>query len=643
MAARRAAAIAAVGACTTIERVRPTRHLVAVACLAVAVAIVPAMTRASAGVNGGLTQTGCVDVTETMCEGTAPASASFASEIAPSPDGKDVYVLADLAIHDVRIGTDGAMTPGRCWAAPGAFTSCDPAPMMAGSMRQLALSPDGRFAYLGIDNSGPSAFASLTVLARDPASGALSPIQCAGIAPSIPCPDAAPTHVYGAQDIALSPDGRYLDVFGDRPTNQGTVVSTFARAADGTVSEIGCLASVATSGCSTSPALGYPAAILESPDGSRVYAVGTSSIVSLARDGTGTLHEIGCLSAGATADASCQVEAGADGIQSAVLAPDGRAAYAFNLIGLWNLRTAPDGALEDAGCGLHGHTAPCIPETAGDFSPSFLAIDDAQLYTPNGGIYPLYMDDSVGQQSGGTGITGPSAVAASPAVVYYFANGGLFAFTRVPPIAPLCLDAAATITRPSGTVTVQCTDPRGQPLRFTLDSPPAHGTVAATADGSYGTIQLQYVPAPGSATSDSFTFHVDDGLATGAEGTVRIAIAPASAVPAKTGTKALARVVLTLGSVKTLRVRHGATTLAFRCGRTRCSGTVALLRSGHTVVHARFTADRTGHAHATLRLSRSLRPSGSHRVHLRLRVTATAKGFLPHTVERAIALAAATG
>jgi Bacterial Ig domain len=644
MAARRVASIVAVVACTTIERVRPTRQLLAFACLVVALGVVPAMTRASAGVNGGLTQIGCVDVTETTCEGTAPASESFASEIVPSPDGNDVYVLADLAIHDVRIGTDGTMTLGRCWASPGAFTSCDPEPMMDGSMRQFALSSDGRFAYLAIDNTGPSAFSSLTVFARDPASGALSAIQCIGPAPSIPCPDATPTHVYGGQDIALSPDGRYVDVFGDGSMDQSTVVSTFARAADGTLSEIGCLTTQATSGCVTSPALTYPAAILDSPDGAHVYAVGGGSIVSLARDGTGTLHEIGCLSAGATADTSCHVAAGADGIESAVLAPDGTAAYAFNLMGLWNLRTASDGTLQDAGCGLHGHTVPCVPDTPDGFSPSFLAIDDAQLYTPNGGIYPLYMDHSAGDQSGGTGITSPSAVAASPAAVYYFANGSLFAFSRVPPIAPLCLDAAATIARPSGTIAVQCTDPRGQPLTFTLDAPPAHGTVVATAGGSYGTIQLQYVPAPGSATSDSFTFHVDDGLATGAEGTVRIAIAPASTVPtAKTGTKALTRVALTLGSTGTLRVRHGATTLAFRCGRTRCTGTVALLRSGHTVVRARFNADKAGRVRATLRLPRSLRPSGSHRVHLRLRVTASAKGFRPHTVERAISLATAAG
>jgi hypothetical protein len=621
------------------------RQLLAVACFMVALGVVPSATRASTGVDGGLTQIGCVDVLARACDGTAPDPGGLAAEIVPSPDGADLYILANYGIYDVRRAPDGAMTLGHCWAQ-GAMTGCNPVPMLDGPLRQLAFSPDGRFAYVATDDLGSSTpeYESLTVLARDPASGVLSAIQCIGPQPTIPCPAATPTHADGAQEVALSPDGRYVEVFAGRGSDQRAFLSTFLRAPDGTLSEIGCLAAKAASGCDTSPALGPPAALLESPDGTHVYAVGEGSIVSLARDSAGALHEIGCLSALPTADASCQVVAGADGIENAVLAPDGSAAYAFNLLGLWNLRTGADGALHDAGCGMRGRMTPCGPGSSDGFVPSFLAIDDAMLYAPAGGAYALYRDGTVSDRSSGPGITVTSAVAASRATVYYFANGSLYAFARVPPIAPVCLDTAAAITRPSGTIAVQCTDPRGEPLTFKVDSAPAHGTVAATGAGIYGAIQLRYVPAPGSATSDSFTFHVEDGLATGAESTVKIAITPASAVPTTRNTrgKALVRVALTLGSARTLRVRHGATTLPFRCGRVRCSGTVALLRSSRTVLLARFRSDKTGHVRATLRLPRSLRPAGSHRVHLRLRVTASATGFRPCTVERAIALAAAT-
>lgn len=119
-----------------------------------------------------------------------------------------------------------------------------------------------------------------------------------------------------------------------------------------------------------------------------------------------------------------------------------------------------------------------------------------------------------------------------------------------------------------------------------------------------------------------------------------VAIAPALGAAHATA----AQVTLRFSRTSILRMRRGTTTLTFRCGLDRCSGTIALLRtSGRAVVRSRFTSDRTGHVRARLRLPRSLRPFGAHRVHLRLRVTASATAFRTHTVERAISLAAGAG
>ena len=621
------------------------RQLLAFACLAVALVLVPAAARASVSVNGGLARVRCLAVIGDACDGAPPIDFSFASQIVPSPDGRDLYLLANYGIYDVRLAPDGTMTLGQCWVGTGATTGCDVVPMIGGTIRQLALSPDGRFAYVATAGYSLQPSASITVFARDPATGALSAIQCVGLQPSILCPDATPTHADGAQEIAVSPDGRYVDVLAGTASDQQVVVSSFLRAPDGTLAEIGCLAAKETSGCDTSSALSDPASLLESPDDAHVYAAGTSSIVSLVRAGTGTLREVGCLAAGPTSDVSCLITAGADGLASAVLAPDGRAAYALDQMGLWNLRTAPDGTLQDAGCSMRGTVTPCIPDAPGDFTPSVLTADPAMLYTPSGAFYPLYLDGHVGDVAGSVGDIHPSAVAATPSAVYYFGDGSVFAYARIPPIAPLCADTTAMVTRPSAVIRVQCTDPRGEPLTFTLDAPPAHGTVATTSDGTFGTIALRYVPAPGSATSDSFTFHVDDGLAVGATQTVTVSIAPAAASPAPTaataGSKAAARVALTFARTSTLRVRHGATTLTFRCGDARCRGTIVLLQRAHAVLRSRFTSDRTGHVHARLTLPHSLRPSGAARVRLQLRVTASAKGLRPHTVERTISLAAA--
>ncbi|MEO9176591.1 MAG: Ig-like domain-containing protein, partial [Gaiellales bacterium] len=611
-----------------------------IACLLLALALVSTTSAAGANLNGGLTALGCVDLLANTCEAPAQAPDDLADAIVASPDGSDIYVVVDDEILDVRPAANGSMTFAGC-SAESAVAGCTAQPAIDGTPQQLAISPDGRSAYLATSmhgTSGPSV--SLVVFARDPASGALSLLQCSGAEPDAACPNLTPTHAEAAWRVAVSADGRFVDIAGEQWARGTYTLDSFARAGDGTLSEVGCLASQALAGCTTAPALSFTRAVVEAPGRSLVYAVGSESILTLDRDPSGALHEIGCLSGAATDDSSCQVVPAATTIDTMALSSDGLAAYALSGSQIWYLRAAPDGTLQDEGCGLNGQPVACqlngLGSTAGN-----VALDGSMLYLSSGGWQPLYLDGSVGAVAGDAQLPGASAVATTRAAVFFYAGGSLYSFARVPPVAPICADSSVTVARPGGTISLQCTDPRGQPLRFTLDSPPSHGTIPATAVGTLGTFQLPYVPAAGSATSDSFTFHVDDGLAVDATRTVSISIEPAASAKPGTFVRARRQMALTLGRASTLRVRHGTTALTLRCGHVRCSGTVELRRADRTLVRSRFRSDRTGRVHVLLRIPRSIRPARSHRVHLRLRVTASAPGWRPHTVERAATLAVA--
>lgn len=66
---------------------------------------------------------------------------------------------------------------------------------------------------------------------------------------------------------------------------------------------------------------------------------------------------------------------------------------------------------------------------------------------------------------------------------------------------------------------VIATDPDGNPLTFSLNSPPLNGTVALNPDGTF-----TYTPNPGFAGVDSFTVLVSDGFGGTAIGTVTVSV-----------------------------------------------------------------------------------------------------------------------
>ena len=72
--------------------------------------------------------------------------------------------------------------------------------------------------------------------------------------------------------------------------------------------------------------------------------------------------------------------------------------------------------------------------------------------------------------------------------------------------APVASTAAVSILGPSGAITLPATDADGDPLTYTIVTPPVHGTLSAGTGA--GRI---YTPAAGYLGTDSFTFKANDG------------------------------------------------------------------------------------------------------------------------------------
>ncbi len=78
----------------------------------------------------------------------------------------------------------------------------------------------------------------------------------------------------------------------------------------------------------------------------------------------------------------------------------------------------------------------------------------------------------------------------------------------------------------SASVTLTAADPDGDPVQFTIVTPPGHGTLTGTAPA------LTYVPAPNFHGSDTFTFAANDGTDQSAPATVAITVTEVNDPPA---------------------------------------------------------------------------------------------------------------
>jgi len=292
--------------------------------------------------------------TDQVCPGIA-AGLAGAQAVAVSPDAKSVYVAGEGAVVALtRDRATGVLYPPlspstRACIGSTPSSPCDAKDGALSGADALAVSPDGRFVYVGAANTATvSAFVRgrhgvLVPLAQRVRGGyfgciAGSPLEGT---PQPRC-GAHLRALNGVAALAISPDGHYLYAvsYGLEPGTDSAVTlqrdprSGALRPLPGTH---GCLQSLPGSGCRALAGLEGANAITISQDGRFVYVASelSGAIRGFRRNSsTGALTPLyrrgGCISSGTRGegDAPCAVSvAQLAGARSIALSPDGRELY----------------------------------------------------------------------------------------------------------------------------------------------------------------------------------------------------------------------------------------------------------------------------------------------------------------------------
>jgi DNA-binding beta-propeller fold protein YncE len=221
-------------------------------------------------------RSGCTRVR--ALQGPAPFLGSEA--VAISPDGRNVYVASSrssaIAIF-TRSARTGKLTQR---AGPAGCIAVNGAGGCArglalGAPNSVAVSPDGKSVY-----ATSLAGNAVDSFRRDPATGALSQaIEGSGCVADIATTGCTTGRaLLGPDVVTVSPDNRnvYVGSF------KGNSIAVFARdSATGTLTQpagtSGCIVSAPIAGCATGVALGSPEGMAISPDGANVYVAAALS------------------------------------------------------------------------------------------------------------------------------------------------------------------------------------------------------------------------------------------------------------------------------------------------------------------------------------------------------------------------------
>ncbi|HXD65763.1 MAG TPA: Ig-like domain-containing protein [Solirubrobacteraceae bacterium] len=556
---------------------------------------------------GGLTplagQAGCVTVVGGSATCAQARGVDGASSAVVSPDGDNVYLASyavgrqeGLAVFTRDAATGGlAQLPGAagCLTADGTSalgpnTCTTVRGFGVGDGRDLAITSDGRWAYLVNQHAQPSDPPSaIVLLRRDPTTGALT--QLPGSAGCISSngssqdgPDTCQTLATLGRPfgISISPDDHSVYV-----TDYATPSRIHVLSRDpvtGALSEVQCLSeSPAPAGCAVGRVLGNSKSVVLSPNGSHAYSGDTHGVSIFDRDlASGLLTQAsgtaGCLTdtgnddTGASTCATGRVLSGADAL---AISPLGATLYvaAADDHGVSVFHVADDGSLTQLagieGCitlsgsdGLGGLS--CATARALTF-PFGLAVspDGRSLYVTADdnrsadGAAVFAVDPATGAATQLPGTAGcitadgtssgvPGACAnAGPAMV------GIYDPTLSPDGATVYLPgfdgqtlgiyrretgpscqavSVATPYQTAATVTLRCFDSDGDPVTTSVLTLPAHGTLGPD-DQAAGTVV--YVPQAGYSGADNFTFTASDGSNPSSPATATVAIAPPAEPP----------------------------------------------------------------------------------------------------------------
>ena len=308
------------------------------------------------------------------CQEARRRSLAAATGVAISPDGANVYVAASFNIEDPRVGgnsvttfaraPDGSLVDQACIAnppdaiSPGLPHGCETAPQASlRGAEGVVVSPDGTNVYVTSRGGGPGRPAAITEFARGPG-GVISPLGCIAADTSTGCSPFPHLGVSGQStitSIAISPDGTDVYVAASESSAAGgfagSTMARFSRAPDGALSEVGCLSTIAASGCALVPEGWGFGSLAISPDGGDVYALGYQRVEWLSIGAGGPPTPRGCIAERGGPAHECTAGSAALGfLTDLAVAPDGAAVYAGSSGTLVRLARALDGSLTETGC-----------------------------------------------------------------------------------------------------------------------------------------------------------------------------------------------------------------------------------------------------------------------------------------------------
>ncbi len=194
----------------------------------------------------------------------------------------------------------------------------------------------------------------------------------------------------GVESAAVSPDGRSVYVISDTDSS----ISSFDRAADGTLTFQSCLSDTGAGGCAIPPgALAGPSDVAISPDGTTVYVTArTDGAITWFRRATdGSLTFEGCFAEtnadGCTVPLTGPILGGA---RAVTVSPDGTSVYVVSSgdNSLTHFTRIASGELDFHSCFTDASTVGCsVPSPAALAFPADVAVspDDASVYVVSTG------------------------------------------------------------------------------------------------------------------------------------------------------------------------------------------------------------------------------------------------------------------
>ncbi len=230
-----------------------------------------------------------------------------------TPDGTQLYAATGdgIAWFNVARSSVPSLTFAGCLAGNGA-AGCGPAAAL-GHEQAIAISPDGSTVYVG-------SLEGTIVGFNRAADGSLSQITCVTDGPIAPSLCTPVTGLSSVDAIAISPDGRSLYA---ASVSGGGSLDTFARAADGTLAQTGCLSGQMSVGCTQDADVSTADSVAVSPDDDNVYVGDTQAdAMTFDRAADGSLTPAGCL--GATGGACVHGATVTDPTGAIVVSRDGQ-------------------------------------------------------------------------------------------------------------------------------------------------------------------------------------------------------------------------------------------------------------------------------------------------------------------------------